>query len=118
MDDLDFFDTLYQGWSKTTWAENAYWMPEESEDFPGLWDIVAVNEKEERKPIAAFLSEEDAAFITALHGCMADLVRRLHQAVDEAERFEIEKDNVISEMAQLAVENNDLRAQLNGNVVG
>jgi len=118
MDDIDFFSTLYQGWSKTTGAENSYWMPVEDEETPEYVDIVAVDQDDNRKPVASSVRVEDAAWITALHGCFADLVRRLHQAVDEAERFECEKDNVICEMAQLAVENNDLRAQLNGGVDG
>lgn len=117
MDDLEFFDTLYQGWSKTTGAEDMYWEPEL---YQGQCHVIwAVDQDGNRKRVATGMTESDAAWITALHGCFADLTRRLHQAVDEAERFEIEKDNVICEMAQLAEENNNLReqaAQLKGDI--
>ncbi|MDV6975275.1 hypothetical protein [Mycobacterium intracellulare] len=112
MEDRDFFDVLYQGWAKTTGAENMFWMPEESEDFPGLWDIVAVNEKQERKPLASFLTEEDSAFITAVHGCFGDLVRRLHAAVDEAERLDEQRDDQEFRIAELAIENEELRERI------
>jgi hypothetical protein len=99
VDDIEFFDLLYQGWSKTTGAETTFWMPEQDEY--GNWDIFAVDQEQNKTVVGMVASEEDAAWITALHGCFADLVRRLHQAVDEAERFDCEKDQVISEMAEL-----------------
>ena len=115
MDDLDFFDMLYQGWSKTTGAEDSFWMPEEETgSASGLYKVLAVDQDQNRVLVAMGLNVADAAWITALHGCMADLTRRLHQAVDEAERFDCEKDRVISEMAVLAEENNDLREKLAG----
>ncbi|BCP36424.1 hypothetical protein MINTMi198_17940 [Mycobacterium intracellulare M.i.198] len=117
MDDLEFFDVLYQGWSKTTGAENTYWQPIEHDHLPTdsrhRFSVDAVGEDHAVR-VAAGLTEEDAAWITALHGCFADLTRRLHQAVDEAERFDIEKDRVISELALAEIENNDLREQLEG----
>lgn len=113
MDDIEFFDTLYQGWTKTTGAENTYWMPVEDEKSDYV-DIVAVDQNDNRKHVASNVSVEDAAWITALHGCFADLTRRLHEAVDEAERFDIEKDRVIGELALAEIENNDLREQLEG----
>lgn len=116
MDDLEFFDTLYQGWSKTTGAETAYWMPEKDEGIEGVWHIWAVDQDQMKTWVGDVHSEADAAWITALHGCFADLTRRLHHAIDEAERFEIEKDNFICEMVELAEENNSLRAQLNTGV--
>lgn len=112
MDDLDFFSILYQGWAKTTGAEDTYWMPEADEEAPTVFSIYAVDENDSRKLVASHLQEEDAAFITALHGCYSDLTRRLLQALDEAERFECEKDAVISEMVLLAEENNRLIARL------
>lgn len=119
MDDQSFFDTLYAGWSKTTGAENTYWMPVEilpkgHDDEREFFDVVAVDEKDNRTLVASGLLEADAAWITALHGCFGDLTRRLHQAVDEAERFDTEKDRVISELALAEIENNDLREQLEG----
>lgn len=114
MDDLEFFDTLYQGWSKTTGAENTYWMPEDVDGYDDLKKVVAVDQEQNKTVIGCYIREADAAWITALHGCFADLTRRLNQAVDEAERFEIEKDRVVSEMLSIADENNELREKLAG----
>jgi len=115
IEDAEFFDTLYQGWSKTYGAETMFWMPEKVEiGNDEMWEIYAVDEQQEKHFIGTLQGEDDAAWITALHGCFADLTRRLHQALDEAERFEIEKDQVISEMLEVALENNELREQLEG----
>lgn len=113
MEDRDFFDTLYQGWTKTTGAEDTYWMPEEHPD-EGFYtyDIFAVDEKQLQAHVASGLSEDDAAFITAVHGCFADLVRRLHTALDEADRWEYERDSQECRIAELVMENEDLRGQL------
>lgn len=116
IDDLEFFSTLYQGWSKTTGAENTYWQPVEHDHLPAdnrhRFSVDAIDQDQGAVRVAAGLTEEDAAWITALHGCFADLTRRLHEAVDEAERFDCEKDRVINEMAMLAIENNNLRERL------
>lgn len=112
MDDLEFFDVLYQGWSKTTGAADTFWMPEEVAELHDGYRIVSVRQDQTKETVAANLTEDDAAWITALHGCFADLTRRLHEAVDEAERFDCEKDRVINEMALLAEENNELRERL------
>ncbi|AGK87968.1 hypothetical protein M041_gp51 [Mycobacterium phage Severus] len=113
MEDREFFDLLYQHWSKTTGAHDTYWMPEEDESFPGLFSIIAVGKDESRKPVASFLKEEDADFITAMHGCLADLVRKLNDALDEADRADYDKDSRECRMAELELENAELRRQLN-----
>ena len=93
-DDLDFVDILYQQWSATTGVKgNQYWMPEEDESFPGSFTILATQGGEGRNtPIAAFLEEADADFITGLHGALPDLVRRLHELIDENERLDEARD--------------------------
>jgi len=98
MDDREFFDTMYQGWSKTTGAEDMYWMPEEK--VAGNWAIKAVAQDETTTFIAAGLTEADAAFITAIHGCYADLTRRLHSALDEADRLDRERDEQEAKYAE------------------
>jgi chromosome segregation ATPase len=114
MEDTDFFDTLYQGWTKTTGAENTFWMPEEyteirdtpegGEEEVKLWAVVGVAQDQSRTDIANAMSEDDAAWITALHGCFADLIRRLHMAVDEAERFSVQRDEQEGRIAEVALE--------------
>lgn len=112
MEDRDFFDTMYQGWSKTTGAESTFWMPEADEEAPNSYSIVAVGADESRKHIASFLSEEDSSFITAVHGCFADLVRRLHMALDEADSADLKKDERECRIAELELEVDELKARL------
>lgn len=109
MEDRDFFDTLYQGWSKTTGAEDSFWMPE---DFDGRFGIVAVAQDEEQTQVATDLSEEDAAFITAVHGCFGDLTRRLHMALDEADRLDHAADVREGEMLELVLQNQGLQQRI------
>jgi hypothetical protein len=108
MEDREFFDHLYQLWSKTTGADGMFWMPERHEAKGrgpmGVFYIQAVNEQQETKRIASYLSDEDADFITAIHGCFADLVRRLHNALDEAERADYDKDSRECRIAELELE--------------
>lgn len=112
MEDRDFFDLLYQRWAKTTGAENTYWMPEESNLINGKFWIYAVGQDESRTPVANALKEADADFITALHGCFGDLVKRLHAALDEAERLDEERDEREATIAGLAIEIQDLEREL------
>lgn len=112
MEDRDFFDYLYQQWSKTTGAKDRYWMPVEYDDPSGRHRIYAVDEKDSRKLIAEGLSEADADFITAVHGCLPDLIRHLGESADEAERADTEKDNTVVELAELALENQELTRKL------
>jgi hypothetical protein len=105
----EFFDTIYAVWAKTTGAKESYWMPEAMDegDVPshlGGNYILAVDESEEKKHIASFLSDEDADFITAVHGCFPDLVRALHTAFDEADRKDYEKDELEGRIATLELE--------------
>jgi len=111
MEDRDFFDHLYQLWSKTTGAKDRYWMPDADTDFD-LYRIWAVGENDSRKPVASFLADEDADFITAVHGCLPDLIRRLHTALDEADRLDYDKDSRECRIAELELENQEIREQL------
>lgn len=104
MDDRDFFDEIYQQWSKTTGAEDRFWMPEEHFDKSGRFNVYAVGQDESRKLVASGLSERDADWITALHGCFADLHRRLHSALDEADRADYERDSRECRIAELEAE--------------
>jgi hypothetical protein len=106
MENLEFYDMLYQGWSKTTGAENRFWMPDKDADHigRGAYDIYAVDEQQHKKLVASFLSDEDAAFITAVHGCLPDLIRTLRDAADENDRLDTEKDELIGRVAELELE--------------
>lgn len=104
---------LYQGWAKTTGAENMFWAPEEDEEGLRLpqarFGIYAVGDDQTRLRIGSVHTEEDAAFVTAIHGCFADLCRRLHAALDEADRLDGARDDLTHELMELAVENEELK---------
>ena len=89
MDDRDFFDHLHQLFARTTGAEGRYWRPIEDEHR-----IVAVGEDDDDW-VAAGVSQADMEWITAVHGCFPDLVRRLHAALDEADRADQERDVMV-----------------------
>jgi len=114
-EDNRFFDELYQQWSKTTGAKDTYWMPEEDSvsyaGGEGTFCIWAVNmATEERKFIASVDRDEDAEFIAGLHGAVPDLIRRLHEAVEEAVRADEANDMAQGQLAEALLENIGLRA--------
>lgn len=115
MEDDDFFDLIYQQWSKTTNASTDFWMSEvdyvdeDDEEVPP-WMIYSVNGEQERTVVAQYLTEADADWITAMHGCLPDLVRRLHMAIDESERLDIRADDQEGRIADLEMELADQRA--------
>lgn len=110
MDDREFADVIYQHWTRTTGANDRFWMPVEYEDGSGRWRIYAVAEDETRTLVASGLNEKDADFMTAIHGCTADLVRRLQDSLDEADRLDTELDTTIGRVARLEEEADDLNA--------
>lgn len=109
MDDRDFFDELFQLWCKTTGAESRYWMPEEHFDKSGRFNVYAVGEDESRKLVASGVSEQDADWLTAMHGCLPDLWRRLHAALDEADTSDYARDARECRIYELESEVADLR---------
>lgn len=118
MDEREFLDKLYQLWSKTTGAEDRFWMPEEDKDYyvqgggPGTFNIFAVGQDESRKDVASLLSDEDSDFITAIHGSFPDLYRRTLEAYDQADRLDVERDSQECRIAELEMEVSELRAEL------
>jgi hypothetical protein len=118
MEDRDFFDTLYQGWSQTTGAGDTYWMPEidggEDADSYSMFNIYAVDQEQKKRLVAMGLEEADAGWITALHGCFADLVRRLHIAVDLAEQKDVERDMAMGDLFEALNEKLDQQATIEG----
>lgn len=109
MDDRDFFDELYQMWSKTTGADDRYWMPEAHFDNSGRFNIYAIDQDESRKLVGSGLSDADSDFLTAIHGCFADLYRRLNYALDEADRADLDRDSRECRIAELELELIDMK---------
>ena len=114
MEDREFFDKLFQLFTQTTQAADSYWMPEAHPDGSGRHYLWAVDKDQNRKRVAEGLKEADADFITALHGCFPDLIRFTLQHLDEAERLDIEKDSLTSELMQLALELDSARGLVRG----
>lgn len=115
MDDREFFDELYQQWSKTTGAEDRYWAVEEHFDKSGRFNIFAVSPTDQlapRKLVAVGLNERDADFLATLHAVLPDLVGRLHEAFDEADRADYDRDSRECRIAELETENTELREGL------
>ena len=109
MEDRELFDELYQLWCKTTGAEDRFWMPEEHFDASGRFNVYAVAEDETRKLVASGLSDPDSDWLTAVHGCFGDLHRRLHSALDEADRADLDRDSRECRIFELECEAEALR---------
>lgn len=111
MDDREFFDKLYQIWARTTHAQSRYW-DYQLDGNVGLQVIRSVGEAGDAIEVAWDVFEVDAEFITAIHGCLPDLVRRLHSALDEADAAIFERDSQECRIAELELELAELRKQL------
>ncbi|ASR77145.1 hypothetical protein KIV66_gp37 [Mycobacterium phage MyraDee] len=112
MEDREFFDHIYQVWSKTTGAKDKFWMPEEYTDRSGRWKVYAVDDEQQRTLIAEGMNEPDSDWLTAAHGCFGDLIRRLGDALDEADRLDAEKDELIAIHAGLEMEIDELHSRI------
>ncbi|ATN92167.1 hypothetical protein SEA_TIPSYTHETREX_37 [Mycobacterium phage TipsytheTRex] len=117
--DHEFFDVLYQQWAKTTGAETDYWMPEEDNDYydggPGnyiIWSVKQIGAETAKGFVGRVSTEEDADFICGLHGAIPDLIRQLHEAIDEATRKDEANDIAQGQLAEALLENQGLREQI------
>lgn len=117
MDIREFLDELYQLWAKTTGAENQYWMPVNNgrEGDTDYWFIKSVGEEGEENAyvVADILNNRDADFITAIHGALSDLVRRTHEALDEADRLDAQRDEQEIRIAGLEETIDELNGRIN-----
>ena len=110
--DIDFFDELYQLWSKTTGT--GYWLPQEYVDGTGRWKLYAVDYDDKRQLVASELREADAEFIAGMHGALPELIRLLHSALDEADRADCERDSQWCRIGELELELIDLKRVVQG----
>lgn len=112
MEDREFFDHLYKLWSLTSFYNNRFW--DYQDNSFGMFEIGAVSEDGDREEIGWCEDESDADFITAVHGCFPDLVRRLHDALDEADRADYERDSRECRIGELESEVADLKKIIEG----
>lgn len=113
METQEFLDKLYQMWAKTTHASDRYW-DFQAESDGQLFEVRAVGEDGDFMPVAWGVYEDDADFITAMHGCFPDLYRVLGEALDEAARLDHERDAQECRLAELELEVKELTKQING----
>jgi hypothetical protein len=59
-----------------------------------------------------FITAKDAFFLRALHGCFADLIRRLNTASDEADRLDYTKDELVVRIAESEMETDEKDAAI------
>ncbi|SLG47299.1 hypothetical protein [Mycobacteroides abscessus] len=119
MDIREFLDELYSLWAKTTGAEDHYWMSRTEHEFQGvgmLFGIRAVGTEQDELVVAdtsGFDNEADVDFITAIHGALPDLVRRTHEALDEADRLDLQRDEQEIRIARLEETIYELNGRIN-----
>ena len=116
MEDTEFYDFLYQGWSKTTVAGNGYWSVSEVEfdtdnNYDRTFDVVAATSDTEI-PVGSFVSEDDAGFVAAIHGCLPDLLRKLGSLEDENARLDEKADTYIGLWSDALLEKAALKVKL------
>ena len=112
IEDKKFFDLLSELWANTTGAENTYWDYEDTGETG--FDVHSVDEYGKGTFVGYFNDEADADFVTAIHGCLPDLIRRLYQAIDEAERLDIEMDVCQNRLAAAELRVMELEQDLGG----
>jgi hypothetical protein len=106
------FDKLLQTRASTTNAEDRFW---DYEKENGLCTILSVGLNDGSTiEIASGLFEQDADWITAVHGAFPELVNMFYEAVDEAERADRDRDSRECRIAELETEITELKADLEG----
>jgi hypothetical protein len=97
----DFLDDLYACWARTTHSDTGYWTVREG-------DVVALG-PEIDSPVAAGLALADAEFVAAIQCALPDLIRRTHEALDESDRADAERDARECRIAELELEVAELK---------
>lgn len=108
MQDEEFYDLLYQLWTKTTGAGNSFWKYEE--EWPGI--ISTVHEDGWEDQIAYGMQDNDLEWVTAVHGCFGDLIRKLKDLEDENARLDEKHDQAQADILDLVKENQSLTDEL------
>ena len=111
MDIREFLDEIYQMFCRTTGDEHMFWIIEHVEGSM-TWNLYAANAEQEQILLATFYHEVDADFTAGLHGALPDLVRRTHEALDEADRLDLQRDEQEIRIAGLESERMDVIHEL------
>lgn len=109
MEVRELLDKLYQMWSQTTGSEDTYWDYQPGDDG---FTLNSVGKDGPQGVVAVCGSDEDADWITAVHGAFGDLMRRFHEALDEADRADESRDDREKRIAELEMEVASLRKEV------
>lgn len=111
-DDLsDLRDRLHQLWAKTTGDSDTFW--KKKDDFAATCVVSApVDGGDAEAYIATDMNTADAEWVVAAHGSWPQLARMITDALDEAERADSERDGRECRIAELELENQELKAAL------
>ena len=110
MEDDEFYDLLYQLWARTTGAGDSYWRYDDESDCERVV-ITSVSLADETE-IAGYVRMSDAEFITAVHGCIGDLIRKLRDLEDENSRLDELVDRGVADRIDLIKEIQQLEDDL------
>ena len=110
MQDDEFYDLLYQLWTNTTGSGDSYWKYDDESDCERVV-ITSVSQTDETE-IAGYVRMADAEFITAVHGCIGDLIRKLRDLEDENARLDERVDIAEGEKMELLLELQQLEDEL------
>jgi hypothetical protein len=117
MDERDFFDHLYQLWSKTTQAKDGAWeVIDDGEHI--LVDVESTDKDGWEQTIGYGMYKQDAEFISQVHAALPEIVRQALAAFDEADRADHERDARECRIAELELEVMELKADLEGLIAG
>ncbi|ERB55301.1 hypothetical protein N806_29810 [Rhodococcus sp. P27] len=105
MDNQEFFDRLYQSWADS--GTDGWIVSDTDEDI-----VLSMSDSGETAEVALGVSPDIAAFIAAAHGVIPELIERAMSALDESDRLDIEKDELIGQIMQLEIEIDSLKRQL------
>lgn len=101
-DTQEIVDQLYACWAKTTGSESSCWQVRGG-------GVVAVDHDQSDRAVGGFLDAVDAEFIAAVHTCLPELVRRVNEALDEADRADADRDGRECRIAELELEVAELK---------
>ncbi|AGT11918.1 hypothetical protein O156_gp59 [Mycobacterium phage LittleCherry] len=115
MENDEFFDFIYQEWSKTTGAQDRFYVVvDQGETAPKAERFLVKASAEDGSDVfvASFEEEADADWFASVHGCFADLIRTLKDQADEIERLDERVDDQEHDIFNLVMTEKSLREEV------
>ena len=104
----EFFQHLLDMFTVTSGSEDTYWDYEDTGETG--FDVHSVDQYGEGTFVGYFDNEVDADFVTAIHGCLPDLVRRLKDSIEKADNYELAHDQCQRELFEAEQEIAELKS--------